>query len=111
MSCCSPSRRQILRWSGLAAAAPVAAASMDFPASASEQAAAGEALPVNRRELLVRDLEVVTVTEQSAIITWFPGSADETDTYGRPAPGAPDTEPLLRVPGEPETRAPARHAH
>src|SRR5260370_31011809 len=95
MSCCSPSRRQILRWSGLAAAAPVAAASMDFPASASEQAAAGEALPVNRRELLVRDLEVVTVTEQSAIITWFTGSAAETGTYGRPPPAPTHPEPPL----------------
>ena len=84
---------------------------MDFPVSASEQAAAGEALPVNRRELLVRDLEVVTVTEQSAIITWFTGSADETDRYGRPAPVPTDTELLLGQPGEPDTLATALHEH
>jgi 3',5'-cyclic-AMP phosphodiesterase len=55
------------------------------------------------RALLARDLEVVTVTDTSVIITWFTGSATETDPYGQPAPAAADTELLLGEPGRPGT--------
>lgn len=55
------------------------------------------------RTLLARDLEVVTVTDTSVIITWFTGSADEPDAYGQPAPVPADTELLLGEPGRPGT--------
>jgi Icc protein len=55
------------------------------------------------RALLARDLEVVTVTDTSVIITWFTGSATESDPYGQPAPIAADTELLLGEPGRPGT--------
>ncbi len=55
------------------------------------------------RALLARDLEVVTVTDTSVIITWFTGSATEPDPYGQPAPVAADTELLLGEPGRPGT--------
>lgn len=55
--------------------------------------------PTPARALLVRDLEVVTVTDTSLIITWFTGSATETDAYGRPTPVSADTELLLGEPG------------
>ena len=35
---------------------------------------------------VVTDLEVATVTDTSVILTWFTGSATETDQYGFPAP-------------------------
>ena len=53
--------------------------------------------------LLARDLEVVTVTDTSVIITWFTGSATESDRYGQPAPVPADTELLLGEPGRPAT--------
>ena len=56
-----------------------------------------------RPELLARDLEVVTVTDTSVIITWFTGSATEPDLYGQPAPVPADTELLLGEPGRPDT--------
>ncbi len=55
------------------------------------------------RALLARDLEVVTVTDTSVIITWFTGSAAEPDAYGQPAPVPADTELLLGEPGRPAT--------
>jgi 3',5'-cyclic-AMP phosphodiesterase len=42
--------------------------------------------------MLVTDLEVATVTDTSVIITWYTGSATETDQYGFPAPVPSDTE-------------------
>jgi 3',5'-cyclic-AMP phosphodiesterase len=51
----------------------------------------------------VRDLEVVTVTDDSVIITWFTGSPAESDRYGQPAPVPADTELLLGEPGRPAT--------
>jgi Icc protein len=55
--------------------------------------------------MLAIDLEVVTVTDTSVVVTWFTGSATETDRYGRPAPVPADTELLL---GEPGRRATMR---
>jgi hypothetical protein len=43
-------------------------------------------------DLLVIDLEVATVTDTSVIITWFTGSATQTDSYGFPLPATADTE-------------------
>jgi hypothetical protein len=55
------------------------------------------------RDLQVRDLEVVTVTDSSVAVTWFSGSAGEVDRYGAPLPVAADTELLLGEPGRPGT--------
>ncbi|MCQ4079628.1 metallophosphoesterase [Streptomyces sp. RB6PN25] len=91
MDCCSPSRRQALLWAGVAAA-PLAFA-------AAEPGAAAAAMP--KDALLVTDAEVVTVTDSSVVITWFTGSATQTDRYGAPAPVPADTELLLGEPGNP----------
>ena len=80
MNCCRPSRRQALLWGSLAAAAPLAAAGEATPAAAASSG------------ILVTDVEVVTVTDTSVVITWFTGSATATDRYGFPAPVAADTE-------------------
>ena len=59
--------------------------------------------------LLAHDLEVVTVTDTSLIITWFTGSATESDAYGEPAPVPADTELLLGEPGQPATMRTVLH--
>jgi len=69
-------------WGGLAAAAvatPLAVTGAE-PARASSSG-----------DIVVIDLEVATVTDTSVVITWFTGSATETDEYGFPAPVATDT--------------------
>lgn len=58
-----------------------------------------ETRPLPRGGLLAIDLEVVTVTDTSIVLTWFTGSADQPDAYGKPAPLAADTEVLLGEPG------------
>jgi len=60
-------------------------------------------------ELLAIDLEAVTVTDTSVIITWFTGSAAETGAYGQPAPVAADTELRLGEPGRPGTLRTVMH--
>jgi 3',5'-cyclic-AMP phosphodiesterase len=92
MDCCPPSRRQALLWAGLAAATPLAASALD-PGVALADVPSGA--------LLVTDLEVVTVTDTSVVITWFTGAATAQDHYGAPAPVPTDTELLLGDPGNP----------
>ncbi len=91
MDCCPPSRRQALLWAGLAAT-PLAASALEPGAAVAD---------VPAQALLVTDLEVVTVTDTSAVITWFTGSPTRTDRYGAPAPVPADTELLLGDPGRP----------
>jgi 3',5'-cyclic-AMP phosphodiesterase len=68
-------------WGSLAAASPaIAAGASARPASAATS------------NLLVRDLEVATVSDTSVVITWFTGSATAVDSYGFPEPVAADTE-------------------
>lgn len=68
MSCCHLTRRQLLRWSAIASGATL------LPGlDRGSAAAAGTALPIN--------LELVTLTETSAIVTWYtavPGTADRS---------------------------------
>jgi 3',5'-cyclic-AMP phosphodiesterase len=94
LDCCGngSTRRQALLWAGLLAAAPVAVGQ-------AVDAAADSA------DLVVRDVEVVTVTDTSVVITWFTGSASAVDRYGQPQPAAADTELLLGVP-DPSTGQP-----
>jgi len=94
MHCCGngSTRRQALLWGSLLAAAPLA---LERAATAGADAA----------DLLVRDVEVVTVTDTSVVITWFTGSAGAVDRYGQPLPTGADTELLLGVP-DPSTGQP-----
>lgn len=82
------SRRDALRWAGMAAATPLVAGAVDAaPAAAATT------------DLLVTDLEVVTVTDTSVVLTWFTGSTTTNDRFGRPNPTPADTEVVLGVAG------------
>lgn len=89
MDCCHPSRRQALAWGGLVAATPLVADVLE-PGVAS---AAPSQVPAGA--LLVQDVEVVSLTDTSVVVTWFTGSAADVDRYGRPKPVPTDTELLL----------------
>jgi hypothetical protein len=81
--CCHPTRRQFLQWAGLVAATPLLASLERRPARADAPVAA-----VN--------LELVTLTETSAILTWFTGYPTQPpDQFGRLVPLATDTEVWL----------------
>jgi 3',5'-cyclic-AMP phosphodiesterase len=101
MDCCRPSRRQALLWGSLAAAVPFAAAggavaeatpAEATPAEATHAAAASRAGAASPGGILVTDLECVTVTDTSVVITWFTGSATQVDQYGFPLPVPTNTE-------------------
>jgi 3',5'-cyclic AMP phosphodiesterase CpdA len=51
--------------------------------------------------MVVTDLDVVTITDTSVIITWYTGSTTAQDAYGKPAPVNADTEILLADPSTP----------
>ena len=85
-ACCHLTRREFLRWAGLVAATPLVAGLLDQE-RAYAQVGGAVALPIN--------LELVTLTETSAIITWFTGDPTQPDTMGRLAPAPADTEVLL----------------
>jgi 3',5'-cyclic-AMP phosphodiesterase len=92
MNCCGPSRRQALLWAGLAATAGALASGGTAEAEAAGAATTAGPATAAGGELLVRDLEVVTVTDTSVIITWFTGSPTAQDAFGFPEPVAADTE-------------------
>lgn len=76
---CEPlSRRQFIRYAGLVAATPL----VFRPVRAFGQTAA-MAVPIN--------LELVTVTDTTAILTWFTCDPTSLDSYGRPTPLPADT--------------------
>jgi len=76
----SLSRRQLLRYAGLVAATFPASRLLSPDWALAEQAGVGTAVPMN--------LELVTVTDTSAIVTWFTGDPTAPDEFGRPAPVA-----------------------
>jgi hypothetical protein len=79
---CQPlTRREMLRFTALAAATPVVAR-YARPARAFAQVES-RAVPMH--------LELVTLTDTSAIITWFTGDPTAPDDYARPAPLPADT--------------------
>ncbi|MEU1630603.1 metallophosphoesterase [Streptomyces sp. NPDC020096] len=98
MDCCPSSRRQALVWAGLVATLPFAESAMG---AGTASAASRSAADIRSGALLVTDLEVVTVTDTSVVITWFTGSKTEVDRYGAPTPVPTDTELLLGEPGNP----------
>ena len=71
----------MLRFTALAAATPVAVQTWR-PARAFAQVAA-RAVPMH--------LELVTVTDTSAVVTWFTGDPTSPDRFGRPEPIPADT--------------------
>ena len=84
-ACCHLSRRQLLRWAGLVAATPIVSALGDI-----ERAYAAPS-----STMVAVNLELVTVTESSAVLTWFTGDASAVDGAGRLAPVPADTEVLV----------------
>jgi len=84
--CCHLNRRQLLRWGALVAASPLLSGLAD-PERA--YAAAGGAPPVPM------NLELVTLTETSLVITWYTGALGSSDEFGRLAPAPADGEVWL----------------
>ncbi|MGI5204593.1 fibronectin type III domain-containing protein [Spirillospora sp. CA-108201] len=81
MICCRPSRRALLRWSAI-----VAGASLLPAVEASSARASDDVQPVN--------LELVTVTETTAVLTWYTGVPGTDDGLGRMEPAPSDAEVL-----------------
>jgi hypothetical protein len=75
--CCDATRRDLLRWSAALAVVPFA------PAPDRE---------VRRRDVSPVNLELVTLTEDSAVITWYTGVPGTDDGLGRMVPSAADSE-------------------
>ena len=79
---CQPlTRREMLRFTALAAATPVVVR-YARPAKAFAQTQAA-AVPMH--------LELVTLTDTSAVLTWFTGDPTAPDEFGRPTPLPADT--------------------
>ncbi|MBL7492576.1 metallophosphoesterase family protein [Frankia sp. AgB1.9] len=77
---CHVTRRDLLLWSALIAAAPLVACS-DPDESAARATAAATTAGVDPRTVSPVNLELVTLTETSAVITWYtgiPGTDDGT---------------------------------
>jgi hypothetical protein len=79
------SRREVLRWSAVVAATPLVAALDPERAYAAALSAGPDAVaPVN--------LELVTLTESSAIVTWYTGVPGTDDGLGRMVPAPADAQ-------------------
>lgn len=87
--CCHLTRRQLLQWAALVAASPLLSALDDPERAYGLTRAAAQALPVPI------NLELVTLTETTAIVTWFTGDPTRPDSMGRLAPVPADTEVLV----------------
>jgi 3',5'-cyclic-AMP phosphodiesterase len=83
MPACNFTRRDLMRWTAVAAAAP-AITGFAFEGAASAASAKGDIAPAN--------LELVTLTEDRAIITWYTGFAGTDDGLGRMQPAPADAE-------------------
>lgn len=83
MTACHPTRRQALSWAALVAATPLVPSALE-PGRAY---GAGPAVPM--------ELELVTLTETSVILTWYTGDPTKPDGLGRLAPLPADTEVLM----------------
>ncbi|MGH3377294.1 MAG: metallophosphoesterase [Actinoallomurus sp.] len=78
MICCRPSRRELLRLSAIVAGTSL------VPLAGSDRAYATAVRPVN--------LELVTLTETSAVLTWYTGEPGTDDGLGRMKPAPADGE-------------------
>lgn len=86
---CHSTRRDLLRWSALIAAAPLVACSDRDEADARATAAATTA-DVDPRTVSPVNLELVTLTETSAVITWYTGVPGTDDGTKRMVPKPAD---------------------
>ncbi|KAB2348302.1 purple acid phosphatase family protein [Actinomadura rudentiformis] len=88
MICCRPSRRELLRWSVVVAGASL------LPVTDPERVYAAAARSGAARSGMARavDLELVTLTETSAILTWYTGVPGTDDGLGRMKPAPADSE-------------------
>jgi len=92
---CRPlTRREFLRYSAMAASTPIA-----IRALAPFYAGAANAVPMN--------LELVTLTESEAILTWFTGDPTMLDQYHRPTPVPADTVVYLDTQPLPPSPSPS----
>ena len=66
MPCCGPSRRDLLRWSVALAATPVLGGGVARAATPATVSGA----------IATVGLELVTLTEDSAVLTWYTGASD-----------------------------------
>jgi Icc protein len=89
------SRRQLLRYAALVGATFPVASVLDRGWTLSAQAGAGIAAPIN--------LELVTVTDTEAAITWFTGDPTNLDRFGRPQPVAAPGRVLIGTSPDPRT--------
>lgn len=76
----SLTRRQLLRYTALVSATFPAARLLQPEWALADTAGVGAAVPIN--------LELVTVSDTEAIITWFTGDPSAPDEFGRPMPVA-----------------------
>ncbi|MFD0691514.1 purple acid phosphatase family protein [Actinomadura fibrosa] len=85
MICCRPGRRELLRWSAVVAGATLLPAfDRDLVYADARAAGPDAARPVN--------LELVTLTETSAVLTWYTGVPGTDDGLGRMKPAPSDAE-------------------
>lgn len=84
MKCCHLTRREFLRYAALVAATPLVSTVWE-PRRASAQTA----------PMVAINMELVTVTETSFVVTWFTGDPTQVDQMGRLAPVPADTELLV----------------
>jgi 3',5'-cyclic-AMP phosphodiesterase len=80
--CCNFTRRDFLRWTGVAAASPFFARRLFDNGVAAARSRNDAVSPVN--------LELVTLTEHRAIITWYTGYTGTDDGLGRMEPAPAD---------------------
>ena len=81
---CDFTRRDLLRWSAVAAASPLVARAALGGGVAQASTGHDDVSPVN--------LELVTLTEDRAIITWYTGYTGSDDGLGRMEPAPADGE-------------------
>lgn len=86
---CHNTRRDLLRWSALIAAAPLVACS-DRDESVARATAAATTAGVDPRTVSPVNLELVTLTETSAVITWYTGVPGTDDGTKRMVPKPAD---------------------
>ena len=91
-------RRQLLRYAALVGATFPVASAIDKGWLLSAQAGSGLAVPHN--------LELVTVTDTEAAITWFTGDPTQLDEFGRPLPVAAPGRVLIGTSPDPRTWQP-----
>jgi 3',5'-cyclic AMP phosphodiesterase CpdA len=89
------SRRQLLRYAALVGATFPVASAIDKGWLLSAHAGKGLAIPHN--------LELVTVTDTEAVITWFTGDPTQPDQFGRPLPVAAPGRVLIGTSPNPAT--------